>query len=1118
MSIRNLFENNGSVISKKSLSDFTSTYLIESEGVLSSSYLKDNFLPPNIDFSNPRNFAKYGSARKYYEISIKRIINSYPYDGSKKQKLNWRNNSSYLDLFLFDNEYPRYSGSIDIGQSFGTIINGGGGVYTTPSRVEYIFVPKGLQTGSIYNEDEDRTSAFSFNPRSGFCFEFFMKKNGDPSPGNPNTIFHFRNSPEYGDTGHFSLLSYVSSNNLVVRISNESNNGVYTVNSVIDSNWNHYCINIYTSSVTEPKIDIWVNGVKKLSEELGVYIYPENDYDLSFSGSIGASLDHTLGLSNGSNKISGSFDEFRFWRRKREDREIVTNWFSNVDGGYDNDELLNPDMGFYYKFNETTTETGSIDAMVLDYSGRKNHGTWIGFRSGSRTYNSAIENEQKDPNLHFSSSDVYSFYDQKLQTGSYYDVNNNGALINSFPGFILDEDSDEHFQNLCQIMASIFDTLWLQIQSLSNLKNSSYFISGSLPSSILLKLLNSNGLNFNDILSDYSIKELIEDKNDQFNFEKNIENIKQIIYKNIYNNIVSIYKSKGTEKSIRSVFRAFGVDDDVLKIKTYTKEGKIEIDGTKRLDTVRRKNLLDLYGKTDPQNMNGTVYLQYCPDIENAINHISNEAMAEENYLNDKTFELNVLFPVKYDFMNKNHVFLDQQNLSSSLFGFVQIDNNLSVDSTDSTWEADPYKLNIFCVQKDRYTKDAKFVFILTGSNHNQIYTETSWIENVYDNTKWTLAVKFKDANRYSTDNSGIYTTSFDIIGINEESGRILNSFSSSHDLYYTGALTNNNFLKKKTKPYIGALRTNFTGSVLYPAQAKFYSFRVWKKYLSDQNIIEHSYDVHNFGIKDSAENAYNISNAVNNSNIDGEFIPNHETLLINWDFENDLESDSNGIFTASSFRSSSYYQPDSEPLRTVQYNYPGVGYGFNSSSVVIEKGHAIEQKNKIPTDYYYYDSISLQDDAELYFGRQVRPMEYFFTVENSIYSVISEDILNMFSTIDEFNTLFGMTHERFRVEYKSLRLFRHLFFTKAKNSKIDIEKYFSYYKWLDSAIEQIIYNLFPLSANSDSNVRNVIESHVLERPKHYWVPEIIRTPGKRRPMQFRVTSPLYSKRLYDEN
>jgi hypothetical protein len=1114
MSIKNLFKDNGNVISKKSLSDLTSSFGLESYGVISSSYNKYNLLPPNIDFSKPSNFAKYGSAEHYYDASIKKICNTYPYDGSKKQKLEWRNNASYLDLHLFDNEYPKYTGSIDIGYDFGTVTDLGAGIYYT-SRVEYLFIPKGLGLNTIYDEDSDKTSSFSFNKDSGFCFEFWFKKNANVATNGISTILHCQNNIEYGNSGHFSLLVYSSNNDLSIGLYNNSSIFGHTLDNEIEiDEWNHFSINVFTS--TFPKIEIWKNNSKKLSEELTYGIYPNSTVDTSMSGTFGASMNSGLGVSLGYQKISGSFDDVRFWRRKRTDSEILKNWFTTIDGGFDSDELLNPDMGFYYKFNEKLYGTASLDSIVLDYSGRKNNAKWIGYTYGNRNPTSPISFKKGDVITNFSSSDVYTFYTDKINKGIEHDRNNNGCIINNLPE-ILKKDN-EHYKNLTQIISSIFDSLFLEIQSLSNIKDNSVFVSGSLPSDVLLRLINSNGLDINNILDNYSLSEIIESKNEQFVFEKDIEKIKQVIYKNIYNSLTDIYKAKGTEKAIKSIFRSFGVDDDVLKIKSYTKEGSIEIDGTKRIDTVRRKNLLDLFGNTDEQNMNGTLYLQYCNDITGSTNFLSHSFtpnVISHVYNAEKTFEANILFPLKYGLNHKNHIYLNENDLSASLFGFVQIKDDIAYNSPNSTWATNPNYVNVFIVQKDRYGKDAKFVLEFSGTNYTPIYTQTDWIENVYDNTKWTVAVKLNSSNKYSDEynTSGIYTTSLSFIGIHEESGRILNSFSSTFDLNYVGSSVHNNILSCKIKPYVGALRTNFSGTVLCPTQARFYSFRVWRDNLSDQNIIDHSYDVHNFGIENSYENSFSLKDSIISTNYN-RYIPKNELLLINWDFEGESYiPNNNGIFTVSSFRSSSFYSDSNNIYQNIQYNFAGVGVGFNSDSEVIDKNYAIESKNRVPTDYHSYDDISLLDDEDKYFGKKIKPIEYFYTIENSIYSVISEDILNMFSSISDFNNLFGMTHEKYRIQYKLLRLFRKLFFGKVRNDKIDISKYFSYYKWLDSAIETIAKSLFPFSANADSNVRNVIESHVLERPKHTFTPEILRSKPKFN-LIFNVKSSLNSKIL----
>lgn len=1137
MSISDLFDSEqkvGGVISKKSLSDMTSSYNLQSYGTLSASYEKYDLLLPNVDFSKPENFVKYGSAEKYYSSSIYRIIDTYPYDGSKREKLNWRNSSSYIDNYILDKEFPKNTGSITIGTTFGTASVKSNGYYSTPARVEYIKIGPGLSTGSIYDITTDRQHAFSFNSENGFCIEFFMKSNTwsvDVSTASSQVILDFgardedtTSSLAFATPGAYRFTTGITGTTIFMAIDDgdAGEQSVGYTNAFSLDQWNRFSINVFSGGI----VDIWKNGINVVNNsQLGI-TWPKIPVMLTLSGTIGAYSTipgtdaYVAGARLGWNKFSGALDDFRFWRRVRTDKELASSWFHSVDGGYETDSELESDMAWYYKFNEHTTVTSSYDATVLDYSGRKNNAFWIGYTSGSRSHTGAMSREEMDPIQHGLNSRVYSYIYNKLATGSYYDIHNNGALINNLPSFILDEDSNHHYENLTQIIASMFDRFFLQIQSLTSLKDSSYFASGSLSSDIMLKLINSNGLRLDSILSDYDLKESIQQKSDSFLFENDIEKIKEVIYKNIYNNMIYIFKSKGTDKAIKSVFRAFGVDDDVLKIKSYAKEGVIEIDGSKRKDTVRRKNMLDLYGSENTQSMNGVVVSAFIPNQSASMAYLTTSlsTTAKTTETSNKSIECTILFPTKYSIYDANHVFLSQNQLSASLFGFYEVDQSNRTSSVvagspayinaEFTWQTGGYKFRTFAVQRDRFTKDAKFVFEISGSTFNTIYTETMFYPDVYDNSKWTFALRTYHS---STKNSELMvpdfaasphrnTSSIEICGYREDAGLLIESFSFVKDIFYTGALgipdNKQWLLSQKTKVYVGANRTNFTGTVLFPSQAKFLNLRYWDNVISDDDIKNHALDAHNFGIHSASRNWKGYANGVW-QNQPREFIPNEASLLVNWDFENEYIPDEYGIFTVSSFSSASQYTmkptTSNEELRVVGRTYSAIGYGFASGSTVIDKGYAIEQKNRIPTDYYGYDDISLVDDSELFFGRQIRPVEYFYTVENSIYDVISEDILNFFSSIDEFNNLFGYVIEKYRTEYKLLRLFRNIFFSKISNTSIDIDKYISYYKWLDDAISSIIAKLIPASANADANVRNVIESHVLERNKYLWTSEILR-------------------------
>ena len=110
MSLKDLFKEQ----KYKHLSNYQSSFLTSS-GVESVEYAdayleKTQRFTPLVDYSKPEEFARFGSAEKYYYDSITTIYNTYPYDGSKKEKVLWELSSSAIDLHIFDNNYPRTTG------------------------------------------------------------------------------------------------------------------------------------------------------------------------------------------------------------------------------------------------------------------------------------------------------------------------------------------------------------------------------------------------------------------------------------------------------------------------------------------------------------------------------------------------------------------------------------------------------------------------------------------------------------------------------------------------------------------------------------------------------------------------------------------------------------------------------------------------------------------------------------------------------------------------------------------------------------------------------------------------------------------------------------------------
>ena len=88
-SIKNLFNNNYSSKLEASASLNSAGREVESADFLNRSVQDDNTFIPYVDFTTASNFARYGSLEKYYEDAYTYVYSEYPYDGSRKEKLEW---------------------------------------------------------------------------------------------------------------------------------------------------------------------------------------------------------------------------------------------------------------------------------------------------------------------------------------------------------------------------------------------------------------------------------------------------------------------------------------------------------------------------------------------------------------------------------------------------------------------------------------------------------------------------------------------------------------------------------------------------------------------------------------------------------------------------------------------------------------------------------------------------------------------------------------------------------------------------------------------------------------------------------------------------------------------
>ena len=127
---------------------------------------EQSYLIPDIDYSNLSRHVRYALASDYYSNSFKRIRTQYPYDGSAAEKLEFYNNLTPFEKYIYDDLYPKYNGHVTLG------LGPYGGVsapdtFGTTTNPQYIRFYGGPHEGNIVDSDLKQENNLHVNLADG---------------------------------------------------------------------------------------------------------------------------------------------------------------------------------------------------------------------------------------------------------------------------------------------------------------------------------------------------------------------------------------------------------------------------------------------------------------------------------------------------------------------------------------------------------------------------------------------------------------------------------------------------------------------------------------------------------------------------------------------------------------------------------------------------------------------------------------------------------------------------------------------------------------------------------------------------------------------------------------
>lgn len=1039
-------------------------YDVPGDGIKSTQQL-------NVDWSKFENHTFFNSAQVKTNIAFDKIINEYPFDGTKSEQEIFFDKLTGFEKWVYD-EFPKNKGYLYFasGSSAGTYVTVkdlAGAQYPTLSR---------LQTGQTILDPGLNSMTLE-----AWVYPFTPESAGTESSAIVSKIS--------GSTGYAMILEKTGSSATVSMMVVSGGLEDKVSLNVPQNEWTH----VHFSWDRTP-------GIHTIYGFRNNKLFASSSMPIEFKAmNIGGTdlyvgRGDALGTFTPTNTLSASIDELRIWHRVRSSSER-------------NEYLRKPvfadnDLKLYFKFNEPS---GSNSNLVLDHSSNSVHGRLntggllLGARevaTGSISGETPMTNEVAfdSPVLFPEHPDSVELRSELLLSASNFDEENPNMISRLVPRhYFLEGQAKDSLEteegdittdlegtepreatlgstqvllSLLYTWAKFFDEMKLYIQAFSSLKTLDYQDADTIPCDFLSVFARNEGIDLPPLFAGSSITQYVEGENLQGNVSRDILSLQSIqnqIWKRILINLQDVMKSKGTIHSIKAFIRSVGINPDnnfrireyggpTNKPLTFNREKRFEV--STMLDFVSGGLVtspeLSASSKTEP----GWPY----------------DGAGSNYLLTSGSFTLEGI----YKFNNPERGFF---RTSQSL---MRIDNNsfllLNVVATSGSTDADK-KIKLWTRADTTLSKSAMELEI-TGVD-------------IFDGKQWYVScgrVRSDDPSNPNTSPSGSYFLRV----ARHNFGEIVESYSSSsfYQELMTGSAGTHLWANNNLAPrfMIGSSSITPAAFPLYlngndvPAdysysdfQGKVTQIRFWSKYLTNEEWPEHVVNYRSVGVRDPRAN-FNFTTTQTGS---------WNRLRIDASTDQITSStDAAGSITLTDFTQNAFELSGSTFPATSSVIVPEQ-FWFSFISPKIDEGVT---ENKVRVRGYQDSDKAFatpwSDLAPIY---QVDPRETptdsaKLSIDFSIVDSLDQDIMTIFGSLDELNNILGDPELRFASSYKELDVIREIYFNKLEG-KINLKGFFEFYKWFDTNIGSFVEQLVPRKTRF-LGTNFVIESHFLERNK----------------------------------
>ncbi len=1103
--IRNITEDvNGiSTFQKSDFSQVTDTalghsasfkYSLSGDGLKSTQQL-------NVDWANFENHTFFNSARVKVQVAFDKIINQFPFDGTKKEYELFFDSLTGHEKYVYD-QFPKYKGYLFFS---GTNGEATGGTFVTVKDIagtEFPTISKILNGSSILDPGlNSLTIEFQlYKPTQTTDTQVILYKVSGSGAGNQYG-YSVNTSNKDADEAWVQFLVVSGAQNIALNmpyLKGQFNHIAFVWNRTPGVNTVLGYLNgeLTATSTNSDQAGYYPGVTSQGNVEIGLLNCQSAPLIIG-SGSV-IRINSTQ-LVSASNTLSGALDELRIWHSARSKDELKESASKNI--------FADDDLKLYFKFNEPS---GSSSNLVIDSSGKSLHGVLstaavifsvreipTGSVAGSDPL--TYEKESICPILFPNHPGVNSLRTTMLAQAIEFDANNPNLITKLVPkhyllegqlqdaieteeGPIVDSYENENeprtgkladtqlLLSLLWTWAKFFDEMKLYIQAFGDMYNVEYDSSDNIPDQFLQTLASRYGFKLPPLFNGTSIAQFVGGENIDNTIntgEYSLQYIQNQIWRRILINLRDISTSKGTIHSVKSFIRSVGIEpDNNFRIREFggpTKKALSEARETKT-EVATLVNFAS-GGLIRSPFLSGSRTEPGYPEISLVPAHISSNGLWTSG---SWTYEAHYRFPTTSSLSSSVQSLMRMMTTGSHINATPGILlSNLTADSDGLRWysnfgsdddivvsasvnilDGNPWYISVGRIRGDEIDSSVSSSFFLRAARVNHRgQIEEAISASVYAND---------NLHGSSSNSLQVINASLNASGVFIEIGKNENIDPSANPQYNT--IDDDN------------VQTMFEGRI---GQIRF-----WSKGLDENEWREHTRNFKSVGVQNPLVN-FNFVTAVTGA---------WERLRMDISTDQqELETDSSGriiLFDYSQNNlhwSGTLFSATSSVVVPQRFYYSHISPKFDEAATVnkIRARSFLSASNIINSEGASYISAAPLYELE----RSEHPTDNTrFTIDFSVVDALNQDIINIFSTFDSLDNIIGNPELIFSMDYPKLEELRNVYFNRLTD-KVNLKGFFEFFKWFDTNLGTFIAQLVPRKTKF-LGTNFVIESHMLERPK----------------------------------